>query len=134
MKLRLEMYVGHGLQWDSAERARRAGKRPMLELNEIQPTVAQVETDIRINPPGPITHAVGDGATAETADVISGLIRQIEHASTATQTYVGAGKHSSISGYGVIEWGTRFVDDDSLDQEIYVIPNPDPSQWWFSPT
>jgi len=134
MKLRLEMYVGQGLQWDEKERARRRAKRrPMIEINEIAPAIAQVETDIRLNPPGPICHPVGAGADAETADVIAGVIRQTEYASDATQAYVAAGRHSAITGYGVIEYGTRYADEESLDQEIYVVPNPDPAMWWFDP-
>lgn len=135
MNLRGEMYIGQGLQWEERERARRRAKnRPMIEINEIAPPISQVETDIRLNPPGPICHPVGDGATAETADVIAGIIRQTEYASNAKTAYVAAGKHSAISGYGVIEWGTRYADDESLDQELYVINNPDPSRWYFDPT
>ncbi|MDP9024316.1 MAG: hypothetical protein M3N13_02925, partial [Candidatus Eremiobacteraeota bacterium] len=134
MKLRLEMYVGQGMQWDEGERARRAGRRPMLEINEIAPPIAQLETDIRINPPGPVCHPVSDGATAETADIISGLIRQAEYVSDARTAYVGIGKHAAISGYAVLEWGTRYVDDRSMDQELYVIPNPDHLVWYFDPT
>jgi hypothetical protein len=134
MKLRLQMYVAEGLQWDESERHRRdAAHRPMIEVNECKPPIDQVETDIRLNPPGPICHPVGGGATAETADVIAGLFRQAEYVSDAKQAYVCAGKHSAISGYGVIEYGTRYADDFSLDQEVYVIPNPDPSMWWFDP-
>lgn len=133
IKLRLQMYVGQGLQWDERERSRRnAARRPMIEVNECKPPIDQVETDIRLNPPGPICHPVGNGANAETADVIAGLFRQAEYASDAKQAYVCAGKHSAISGYGVIEYGTRYVDD-TLEQEVYVIPNPDPSMWWFDP-
>ena len=132
MKLRLRCYTSD--MWDAQEKARRdAAKRPYIVLNEIAPVIAQVETDIRLNPPGPICHPVGAGATAETADVIAGLIRQTEYASDAKQAYVQAGRMSAISGYGVIEWGTRYVDDDSLDQELYVIPNPDPMMWYFDP-
>jgi hypothetical protein len=128
------MYVAQGQMWDAAERSRRdAAHRPMLEINEIAPVIAQVETDIRLNPPGPICHPVSDGATAETADVIAGLIRQTEYASDGKQAYVSAGKYSAISGYGAIEWGTRYVDDNSLDQELHVIDNPDPTMWWFDP-
>jgi hypothetical protein len=133
MKLRLEMYVGQGLQWDHRERNRRnAAHRPMIEVNEIAPPIAQVETDIRLNPPGPICHPVGNGATAETADVIAGIIRQAEYASDGSQAYVAAGKHSAISGYGVLEWGTRYVGE-TLEQELYVVKNPDPAMWWFDP-
>jgi hypothetical protein len=131
MKLRLECYIGQGLQWDSQERARRdLMHRPMIEINEIAPAISQVETDIRLNPPGPICHPVGNGADAETADVIAGIIRQTEYASDGRQAYVAAGKHSAISGYGVIEWGTRYIDE-TLEQELYLVPNPDPSMWYF---
>jgi hypothetical protein len=133
-KLRLQMYTGQGMQWDERERARRRAKnRPMIEINECKPPIDQVETDIRLNPPGPICHPVGAGADTETADVIAGLIRQAEYASDAKTAYVTAGKHSAISGYGVLEYGTRYADDRSLDQELYVIDNPDPAMWYFDP-
>lgn len=132
-KLRLQMYVAQGLQWDVNERNRRsAAKRPMLEINEIAPPVSQIETDIRLNPPGPICHPMG-GGDPETADVISGLIRQILYASNGNRCGVAAGKASAISGYGVLEYGTRFVDDNSLDQELYMVDVEDPMQWYFDP-
>lgn len=135
IKQRLEMYVGGKLQWDERERNRRdANHRPYISINECKPPIDQVETDIRLNPPGPICHPVGDGADADTADVIAGLIRETEYHSDAKVSYVTAGKHSAISGYGVIEYGTRYVDDRTTDQELYVIENEDPGMWYFDPT
>lgn len=132
-KLRLQMYVAQGLQWDVNERNRRsAAKRPMLEINEISPPISQIETDIRLNPPGPICHPMG-GGDPETADVIAGLIRQILYSSNGNRCGVAAGKASAISGYGVLEYGTRFVDENSLDQELYMVDVEDPMQWYFDP-
>jgi hypothetical protein len=134
IKQRLQMYVGGPLQWDEKERARRdAAHRPYISINECKPPIDQVETDIRLNPPGPICHPVGNGAEAETADIIAGLIRGTEYRSEAKASYVTAGKHSAISGYGVIEYGTRYVDDRTADQELFVIENEDPSMWYFDP-
>jgi hypothetical protein len=133
-KLRLEMYIGGALQWDARERERRtAAHRPFISINECKPPIDQVETDIRINPPGPICHPVGDGAEAETADVIAGMIRGTEYLSDARTAYVMAGRHSAVSGYAVIEYGTRYVDDRSMNEELYVIQNEDPSMWYFDP-
>ena len=134
-KLRYEMYAGEGMQWDPAERSRRqAGPaRPMLEINECKPPVDQIETSIRLNPPGPICHPVGGGADAETADVIAGIIRQTLHASNGARCGVAAGRACAISGYGVIEYCTRFADDNSLDQELAMVDNPDPMRWYFDP-
>lgn len=133
-KLRTRMYAGQGMQWDDQERNRReAAHRPMLEINECKPPVDQVETDIRLNPPGPICHPVGSGATAETADVIAGLIRQILYASNGNRCGIAAGKQCAITGYAVLEYETRFVDENSMDQTLAMVDNPDPSHWYFDP-
>lgn len=134
IKERLEMYVGGKLQWDVQERNRRdANHRPYISINECKPPVDQVETDIRLNPPGPVCHPVGGGADDDTADVIAGAFRQIEYASDAKGAYVTSGKHCGISGYGVIEYGTRYVDNLTNEQELYVINNEDPCMWYFDP-
>jgi Phage P22-like portal protein len=131
MRTRLRFYIND--QWDEREKARReANRRPMLSMNKCKPPVDQIENEIRANAPGPVCHPVGDGAQAETADVIAGMFRQIEYSSNASTAYVTAAKYSAASGYGVIEYGTRYLPR-SMDQELYVIENEDPSMWWFDP-
>src|ERR1700722_1913763 len=135
MTLRWKMYASggaEGLAWEPAEKARSEGKRPYLEINECKPPCDAIETNIRINPPGPITHPVDSGSD-ETADVISGMIRRIEYASNSQTIYSQAGRDSTASGYGVIEWATRYTSPTSFDQELYLVPNEDASVWWFDP-
>lgn len=135
IKLRQTLYCAggaEGLSWDPAEKARREGKRPALEINECKPPCDAIETNIRVNPPGPITHPVGD-ANDDTADVISGMIRQVEYSSNSPTIYSQAGRDSTAWGVGVIEFGTRYVSPTSFDQELYLVPNEDPTLWWFDP-
>ncbi len=132
IKDRAKCYVGD--QWDPREKARReTGHRPALVINMAKPPCDAIETNIRVNPPSPICHPVGDPASDETADVIAGMIRQIEYSSNAPTIYSQAGRDSVSTGYGIIEYATRYLPAPSMDQELYIVPNEDPTVWWFDP-
>src|SRR5512135_660704 len=66
---RLRFYVGGDLQWRDEElRKRKQTQRPHITINKCKPAVDQIEGDIRLNPPGPQCHPVGNGADKDTAD------------------------------------------------------------------
>ena len=94
----------------------------------------QIEGDIRQNPPGPQVHPVGGGADADTADIIEGLIREVEYRSSAKTAYTTAGKYSAASGYGVIELCTEYASERGFAQQLRIESVEDPSTVFFDPT
>jgi hypothetical protein len=131
---RLKMYVGGDLQWRPEELEKRRNKgRPWITINKCKPAVDQVEGDIRLNPPGPQCHPVGDGADAETADIIEGLIRECEYRSGAKVAYATAGKYSAAGGTAALELATEFVDERSFAQQLVIKSVEDPAMVFWDP-
>ena len=132
---RLRFYCGGDLQWrDDELTKRRNQQRPWVTINRVKPAVDQVEGDIRLNPPGPQVHPVGGGADADTADIIEGLIREVEYRSNARTAYSTAGKYSAVSGYAVLELATEYVSEDSFAQQLVIKSVEDPEMVFFDPT
>ncbi len=131
---RLKFYVGGDLQWrDSEIQKRKSQRRPWVTINKCKPAVDQIEGDIRLNPPGPQCAPVGAGADGDTADIIEGLIREVEYRSGAKTAYSTAGKYSAASGYGVLELCTEFSDDRSFAQRLRIDSVEDPATVFFDP-
>ena len=132
---RLRFYVGGDLQWRDDELTKRKNQqRPWVTINRVKPAVDQVEGDIRLNPPGPQVHPVGGGADADTADIIEGLIREVDYRSNACTAYSTAGKYSAASGYAVLELATEYVSEDSFAQQLVVKSVEDPEMVFLDPT
>jgi hypothetical protein len=132
---RLRFYVGGDLQWRDEEiTKRRYQGRPIITINKCKPAVDQIEGDIRMNPPGPKVLPVGGLATTETADIIEGLIREVEYRSNAKTAYSTAGKYQSAAGFGVLELGTEYVSDYSFDQQLVISSVEDPATVFFDPS
>ena len=71
-----------GDQWPNAIRlAREAQNRPCLTINRLPQFVNQVANTVRMNPPAIKAIPAGGEATAELAEIYSGLFRQIQYLS-----------------------------------------------------
>lgn len=134
-KLRKQFYVGGDLQWRDTElEKRRQQKRPWISINRCKPAVDQVEGDIRMNPPGPQCSPVGGGADGDTADIIEGIIREIEYRSAADTAYALAGRDEAMTGFGYLELMTEFVSERSFKQRLKIMPGTDADCVFFDPT
>jgi len=132
---RLKFYIGGDLQWREEElRAREQSQRPFITINRCKPAVDQVEGDIRLNPPGPQCHPVGDGADASTADIIEGLIREVESRSNAKTAYATAGKYVAASGEAYLELRSEFTGDREFSQQLCIDSVEDPATVFYDPT
>ena len=131
----LRFYVGGELQWrDDEVTRRRQQQRPIITVNKCKPAVDQIEGDIRLNPPGPQVHPVGEtGADKDTADIQEGLIREVEYRSGAATAYATAGKYVASSGWGVLELDTEYCDDRSWAQRCVINAVEDPESVLFDP-
>lgn len=108
-------------QWDEDAKKKRAG-RPRFTINRIAGAIDQLigdqrqnRTDIKIRP-------VSGGASEEVAKIMTGLIRNIESTSKASNAYDTAFDEVVNGGYGGWRVITEFNDDDAFDQDIKIKP------------
>lgn len=90
-----------GEQWPEAvKRQRELDGRPCLTINKLAPVIRQVVNDARQNRPSMKVHPADSRADPETAEVISGMLRNIEQSSDADVAYDTAVEHAVTSGFG----------------------------------
>lgn len=116
-----------GQQWpEETIREREAEGKPCMTVNRLPQFVRQVTGDIRrMNPAINIVPA-DTAATPENADIVKGLIRQIEYKSNASRIYEKTAEQAAASSIGWFRILTEYESDDSFLQEIRVkgIRNP----------
>ena len=115
-----------GVQWPSnLQTAREQSDRPVLTVNEIPQFVRQVTGDIRMNTPQIKVLPVDSGADKAKAEILNGLIRNIEQQSHAKYVYSQGGDSAVSAGFGAWRLVTEYADDDSFEQDIRIkaIPN-----------
>lgn len=116
-----------GKQWDEALKAKRTSEgRPCLTINKLPPFIRQVVNDARQNKPSIRVMPQDSLADPETAEIISGLIRNIETSSDADVAYDTALECAATSGWGYIRINLAYATEDSWDQDIVFerVANP----------
>lgn len=116
-----------GRQWDERiRRERELEQRPCLTFNKMPAFIRQVVNDARQNKPATKVHPQDSGADPKTAEIINGLIRNIETTSDADVAYDTAIEHAVGQGFGFWRINTRYSCDDAFDQDIVIerIANP----------
>jgi len=94
-------------QWPEAiRRDRELDGRPCLTIDILNPVIRQVLNDARQNKPAISVHPVDSQGDPETAEILSGLIRQIEQSSDAEVAYDTALDFAVCSGIGYIKVNT----------------------------
>lgn len=126
-------------QWPEAVKQQRELEgRPCLTINKLQPLIRQVVNDSRQNRPSIKVHPADSKADPETAEVMSGLIRNIEQSSDADIAYDTAIDSAVTSGFGYwrinLDYAMGAISEDELssvgvaafEQDIRVrrIANP----------
>lgn len=113
-----------GEQWDKDAKARR-GNRPCYEFNRLRQHIRQVTGDQRQNRPSIKVRAVEE-SDKDTAEVMQGLIRNIENSSFAEKAYDTGFEWAVQGGFGVWRLRTKYTSDDSFEQDIEIceITNP----------
>src|SRR5882672_10466027 len=117
----------NGEQWQAdISRGREADGRPCLTINLTDAMVRRVTNALRENRPRIRTHPVGSGADVQTAKVVDGLIRHIEAASSADLAYDTAVESAVRGGWGYWQVRSKYVADDSFDQDLTIerVRNP----------
>ena len=116
-------------QWPSSIRSEREGDpngpRPCLTIDQINQYIVQVVNDMRQNKPAVKVRPVDDFADIDTAEVLQGIVRQIEDQSVAQVAYSSAGESAVRVGEGYFRIITEYESETSFDQVIKIKRVPD---------
>jgi hypothetical protein len=108
-------------QWpDSIIKQRERDGRPCLTINKLPAFIRQVVNDARQNKPSIKVHPADSGADPETAEVINGLIRNIEYASSADVAYDTGVECAVTCGFGYWRVGLDYAFDDSFEMDLKI--------------
>lgn len=120
-------FAREGQQWDSeAAKMRAASGRPCLTINKLEAFIRQVVNDGRQNKPSIHVHPADSNADPDTADLVSGLIRNIEYTSDADIAYDTATECAVSGGFGYFRIGLdqNSPDSEQKDLSIRRVANP----------
>lgn len=120
-------FARHEEQWPEAVRkAREREGRPCLTISKLNAFSRQVVNDARQNKPSIKVHPADSGADPDTAEVINGLIRNIEYTSNADVAYDTAVDCAVNGGFGYIRVGLDYAYHDSFDMDLSIerVANP----------
>lgn len=112
-------------QWDEQAQKVRTG-RPMLVENRLPQFVRRVVNGIRKNRPSIKLVAADEQADQVVADVMEGLIRNIEQRSRADLAYDNAAGYAVASSVGYFKIVTEYADEDGFNQELAIKPIENP--------
>lgn len=115
-----------GEQWpEEIEQQRIDEDRPVLTINKIPAFIRQVVNDARQNKPGIEVSPVDNGADDDTANVIQGIVKQIERRSNADVAYDTALDNAVSGGMGFFRLSIDYIHPLSFEKEISIdrIPN-----------
>lgn len=108
-------------QWPENIRARREQEnRPCLTFDKLGPVIRQVINDARMNRPATAVRPVDGNADKDTAEILTGLIRNIEAMSDADIAYDTAVEQAVTGGFGYWRINTDYAinafDEDGITQ------------------
>lgn len=114
-------------QWpDKIRKQREDEGRPVLTINKMPAFIRQVVNDSRMNKPQIKVKGIDDNSDPETADVLEGLIRNIEYVSKADVAYDTAVDSAASCGRGYIRIAIDYEYDDTFDKGLRIkrVANP----------
>lgn len=110
-----------GEQWPAEILEQRQNEhRPALTINKMPAFIRQVVNDSRQNKPAISVHPVDDDADVETAEVLSGIVRNIEQVSNADVAYDTAVEQAVTSGFGYWRVDIDYAYQDSFDLDLCI--------------
>ena len=110
-----------GEQWpEQIRKEREMSYRPCLTINKMPAFIRQVVNDARQNKPAIKVHPADSKADPKTADIINGLIRNIEYTSNADVAYDTAGEQAITGGFGYWRIGMDYAYADSFDMDLTI--------------
>lgn len=129
----LKNLTGEG-QWPEEVRSEREDdNRPCLTINRLPQFVRQVTGDIRRMNPAINVLPDDDIASQQDAEIIEGLIRQIQYRSKASRIYEKAAESAAQCGFGYFRVRADWTDEASFEQEIKIEGIDNPFSVYFDP-
>lgn len=123
-----------GAMWDEADYSARIQRsKPCLEIDQLKQFINQVANDSRMNTPNIAVIPHAGGSDIETAEIIEGLIKDIEYYSNADSAYDLAVTNAIKCSLGFIRVEHRYVDEYSFDQELCIKRVPFPLSVYLDP-
>lgn len=116
-----------GEQWpDDVIKKREQEGRPCMTYNRMPTFIRKVVNDGRQNKPAIKIHPVDDDADVNTAEVINGIIRNIENSSNSEVAYDTGLDFAASCGFGYWRVDVDYTHDDSFELDIFIerISNP----------
>jgi len=124
----------NGDQWPvELQNSRNLESRPILTINKLDTYCRQVTNQQRQQRPRIKVHATNTQADAKTAQVISGVVRHVEVNSNADHAYDNGFDYAVRMGWGYWRVNTRYVREDSFDQDIFIDPVDNPFTVYWDP-
>lgn len=120
-------------QWDEEVKKRRGSNRPALTFNLLNLVIKQIIGDYRQNKMAVKVLPSGGPATEEKADILAGLIRNIEVDSKADQAYTNALECAARGGFGHFRIRSVYEADDVFNQKLIIEPIHNPLTVYFDP-
>ena len=115
-----------GEQWpDKVKSKREREGRPCLTINRIPAFLRQVINDARQNTPQ-IKFQPVSGGDEDTAEILSGLAKNIEYSSNADVAYDTALEHAVTGGFGYFRVTVDYATEDAWEHDLCIerIVNP----------
>lgn len=116
-----------GEQWDEKTKIERENDgRPALTINRLPQFVRQVTNEQRQSKPSITVSPMDAMGDKKTAEVLQGVIRNIEYTSNADAAYAAAGQSAAATGLGYWDVCAEYESERSFGQRLTIrrIPNP----------
>jgi hypothetical protein len=120
-------------QWDAEVKKRRGSNRPALTFNLLNAVVKNIIGDYRQNKMAIKVMPAGGPATDDKADIIAGIIRNIEMQSNADQAYTNGLECSSRGNIGYFRVNSEYEANDVFNQKLVISPIHNPLTVYFDP-
>jgi len=121
-------------QWPTGiKKEREEDGRPCLTFNQLGKFARKVVNEARSNRPAIQVVPADSGADPDTAEIISGLIRNIEVASDAEIAYDTAVEGAALNGFGYIRVNLADASDDNAERDISIERILDPFTVYADP-
>ena len=121
-------------QWEASVKARRhMATQPMITINKVHTHWLMIVNQMKENKPSIQVHPTNGEASYEAAQIYEGLIRHIEYKSNAKVAYDIASEQQVGGGIGYVQVITKYADDSTFDQEIYIKEIPDALSVYLDP-
>ena len=129
-----EFVTVEGAQWGLHEvQKRKDDGKPSLEFNMCRAYCRQQINTQRQNRPQAKVVPVDNGADADKANLIEGLIKDTEEATDAESAYDTAAENAVYGGLGFYRLVTDYVSDTSFNQEPKFMPVQNPHAVYIDP-